>query len=756
MSIANASEQPAGTVESVLRHPFLKTLSEPPSRRRAASPFYMLALMAVAGLMLLLPAIYLLMIVGVGWLTWWHATNDAGMFEVLKSVRGGRGSVYLMLMLGVLYVGPIVAGVVAVLFMVKPLFAPQRYVYAPQAVTRRDQPLLFAYVDKLCDTLGALRPAEIHIDVMVNASASFREGLAGFVGGQTVLTVGLPLVAGTTLREFTGILAHEFGHFAQRGGMRARYVVHRINVWFARVAYERDAWDDTLDAHAHGDTHWSIQLIAHMARFVVWLSRRVLAMLMYVGHLFCAILMRQGEYDADRAAVRIVGSRTAVQMLRRVPVLDLAGQATFDSLDLAYSERRMPDNLPAVVAVRAGEVRDDVRKKIIDAVSRSKTGWFDTHPSDSDRIRAMERAGEAGLMQLPESDTQPASALFANFDTLCKLMTRQIYADKLGPKLNDVTLVSVGAVAQKGREARDRFDALDNYLSGLVNPVRPVFLPEGDLPRDRDALAERLFELRSEFNTLRDAAKKSIDEWAEAQTKVDRIERVLTATDLGLRCPDDYRALGLTSSDPETLRLRRQQLIAVRDSTRKPIDDALRIGLLRMKAALALGTPAPKPVAEVAPEEDFGAYDLVDKPKDATSTHVDVLRVLRAASADVEQLRQLFVKQTVLMRAVGELIGNRRQVGEVLGRTTISGSKKIVGLLGTIRQTLRGASLPTEGGRTETSLAGHVVESMPVAEEVGSTYEAAEKALDRYYGQYQKSLAVLAAHAAAIEAEIGL
>ena len=55
-----------------------------------------------------------------------------------------------------------------------------------------------------------------------------------------VLTIGLPLVAGLSIREFGGVLAHEFGHFAQGGGMRLTALVRFVNGWFARVVYERD------------------------------------------------------------------------------------------------------------------------------------------------------------------------------------------------------------------------------------------------------------------------------------------------------------------------------------------------------------------------------------------------------------------------------------------------------------------------------------------------------------------------------------
>jgi hypothetical protein len=65
-------------------------------------------------------------------------------------------------------------------------------------------------------------------------------------GNDLVLTIGMPLVAGMSLRQFAGVLAHEFGHFSQGAGMRLSFIIRSINLWFMRVVYERDDWDERL------------------------------------------------------------------------------------------------------------------------------------------------------------------------------------------------------------------------------------------------------------------------------------------------------------------------------------------------------------------------------------------------------------------------------------------------------------------------------------------------------------------------------
>src|SRR5690606_29383698 len=123
----------------------------------------------------------------------------------------------------------------------------------------------------------------IDVDAMANASASFRRGLLSFFGNDLVLTLGLPLVAALDLRQLTGVLAHELGHFRQGLAMRLTYIIQRINGWFFRVVYERDGWDERLAAATHEQAFQPVILIVLLAQVCVWLSRQALKALMYVA-----------------------------------------------------------------------------------------------------------------------------------------------------------------------------------------------------------------------------------------------------------------------------------------------------------------------------------------------------------------------------------------------------------------------------------------------------------------------------------------
>lgn len=112
---------------------------------------------------------------------------------------------------------------------------------------RDDAQTMFAFVDAMCDAIGVPRPKRINLDLQVNASASLRRGWRRMFSRDLTLTIGMPLVAGLTTRQFAGVLAHELGHFTQTAGMRLYFLIGHIRFWFSRVACERDKWDVWLD-----------------------------------------------------------------------------------------------------------------------------------------------------------------------------------------------------------------------------------------------------------------------------------------------------------------------------------------------------------------------------------------------------------------------------------------------------------------------------------------------------------------------------
>ena len=469
------------------------------------SLLYTLGLAIVAFAMVLLPAIYLALIVLTGWGVLYHLTHNGW---IMSGSGGGLGKL-------ILYVGPAVAGGILVFFMLKPLFARRARAAEPLSLDPQKEPLLFAFVRRICQLVRAPMPCRIDVDCQVNASASLRRGLWS---RDLVLTVGLPLAAGLDMRQFAGVLAHEFGHFAQGAGMRLTYVIRNINFWFARVVYERDKWDVQLEQTAKS-VDLRLGVILHAARGCVWLTRRILWGLMHAGHAISCFMLRQMEYDADSYEAKIAGSDAFESTAARLQVLNVATQVAFEDVRQSWAGNRLPENLPLLIHHKAGALPGDVRQKLATTATATKTGWFDTHPCDADRVAAAHGLNEPGVFRVE----RPATELFADFAETSKAVTRHQYEKHWELEFSAQNLVASEEMLRESA-ANAEADASVRKFYGEVNLSLVPLLTEVSLPPlpDREAAIARWREARERSELLRpDAAKASAGCVQEQQRLVD-------------------------------------------------------------------------------------------------------------------------------------------------------------------------------------------------------------------------------------------
>ena len=372
------------------------------------------ALVVTVVVMVLLPVLYVLLVLAIGCAVVLYAVAGA---QFLSTVPGGpRLQIAL-------YFAPIIAGIITVFFMLKPLIAPRIIPFPTRELRPEDEPLLFEFLYAVCNTLGAPCPSRVEIEMESNASAAFRRGFLSFLNDDLVLSIGMPLVGNLPVQEFAAVMAHEFGHFTQRTSMRLGYVVNRVNRWFARVVYDRDSWDARLEAGAE-NAGCLMGLTIVIARAAVYLSRRVLWCLMHVGAAVSSYTSRQMEYHADACAARFAGSDAVVRTMHQTSLLayadEVAGEYVVARLrEYGDQASKVPANYAKVVAMFA----EDIMKRTggRGTVTPRKTGIFDSHPSDLDRIERVRALGEPGVFHL----SGPAATLFQDFDRLAKRMSKE-------------------------------------------------------------------------------------------------------------------------------------------------------------------------------------------------------------------------------------------------------------------------------------------------------------------------------------------
>lgn len=383
---------------------------------------YMLALLLTSLLMLLLPVVYVGMIVLTILGVIYHAINHTG---IIHAPGFGIGP---MIIKTLLYIGPIFGGVMVVFFMIKPIFARPTQKYTRRYITRAGEPVLFWFIDQICERVKAPTPNRVYVDCEPNAAASYRQGFFSMlVGSDLALHIGMPLVSSLNTQQLAGILAHEFGHFSQGAGMRLTYIVRSINHWFARVAHQRDSWDVWL-AESAGNSHWTISLLFLFAMLCVAISRLILLVFAYIGHIICCAMMRQMEYDADRFEVGLSGSKNFETTTKRLQLIMTVFKSVFVDIIKNVQSKKVMKDIPEVVFRRVEEVPRESVNKLNREASQVTTGIFDSHPANRERIKAAQKLDLDGIFACDH----PARELFLDYEKLCNQVSEDFYRSALG------------------------------------------------------------------------------------------------------------------------------------------------------------------------------------------------------------------------------------------------------------------------------------------------------------------------------------
>ncbi|MEL7496107.1 MAG: M48 family metallopeptidase [Planctomycetota bacterium] len=413
---------------------------------------YQVGLMGAAFVMVILLFIYLASLA----ILCWFLMNLAFGVVLNGSVLWAIFDIFCIVLLGTVF-----------LAMIKPILLRQTPDHGHFVLHPQQEPLLFEYVKRICHAVDAPVPSEIAVDPDVNASASF---VVGPFDKEMRLTIGLPLVRSLNTRQLTGVIAHEFGHFAQSSGMKISYFVRSLDAWFATAAQTRDAWDEKIYEWCEewpAPLNWPLYLI----RFAVWVARWLLWGLTLLGHFFVARLIREMEFDADRYETRMVGSRTFAQTCRKLRLMGLCQVKTYNDLDHYRRMDQLPDDFPAMLVDNENHIDEEKFREFEKTFLEMETEWSDTHPCDRERIENAAQEQTDGLFRLEISSTE----LFSDFKSLSQIVTNELYTlhfegirQKLKVKDTDELIAARNVRVKEGKAALrfviEQFCGYDTFL----------------------------------------------------------------------------------------------------------------------------------------------------------------------------------------------------------------------------------------------------------------------------------------------------
>lgn len=281
-------------------------------------------------------------------------------------------------------------------FMWKAFFFVRRNKELPGVeIKPEDQPELFAFLHQLADQIGAPRVHRVFVTPEVNASVFYDLSILNFLlPTKKNLAIGLGLVNTLNRSEFTAVLAHEFGHFAQSTMAVGRWA-HIGEQIASNIIGKRDALDAILRFIAGIDLR--VAWIGWLMQAIVWSIRSVMETVFKWVLLAQRALMREMEFQADRVAVAVAGSDAIVHALYRLQPADEDWDATVQFLnqelrkgygvrDPYQIHRRIGQHLRLITdEPKRGLSPISTRERVFEERLAQPPRMWLTHPSNTER-----------------------------------------------------------------------------------------------------------------------------------------------------------------------------------------------------------------------------------------------------------------------------------------------------------------------------------------------------------------------------------
>ena len=227
-------------------------------------------------------------------------------------------------------------------------------------ITAEQEPELFAFLQKLVAEAQAPKPHRVFLSPDVNAAVFFDLSFVNLIyPTRKNLVIGVGLVNALTLGEFKAVLAHEFGHFAQRSMAVGRWVYIAQQIAHQIVA-KRDALDEILMFISRIDIR--VAWIGWLLRIVVWSLRSTLDVAFRLVVFADRALSREMEFQADLVAVSLTGSDALINALHR---LGAADEAFSEAMEVAGRELGRRHAVPDVYTLQTQAV-EHLRRVLAD------------------------------------------------------------------------------------------------------------------------------------------------------------------------------------------------------------------------------------------------------------------------------------------------------------------------------------------------------------------------------------------------------
>ncbi len=369
-----------------------------------------------------------------------------------------------------------------------------------------------------------------------------------------------------------------------------------------------------------------------------------------------------------------------------------------------------------------------------------RTGVFDTHPTDRDRMARARQEGAPGVYRLEA----PSAQLLENFDVLTKGVTLAYYRRVLGEELDVARLVPGQEIVERHRMLEESRHARNRYFQGLLHPWRPwrpapsweqVPPPPPAPPKVLDRLAT----MREALVAAAPGAREKVRLYVKTETMLSDARQAQVLLDAGLDV--DLTVLPLPAEGRRGIQAFRRQAeawMADTDHELGELDDRIvqrlhiGLGLLRFDQVAVRVKDAPRLIRHA-------------------SANLDGLRAWHDARGPLMELHDRLAHLWALLSRQDEP-SQRPASAERITRTVDELHEK----LARVRALLRDVPYPLEHSREALSIADFALGPTVPRTNPQAVAAAAESALDNLMELYCRMMGRLALIAEHVEGACGL
>lgn len=298
-------------------------------------------------------------------------------------------------------------------------------------ISEEDQPKLFELIKSISMQIETNFPQKVYLGAGVDAMVFYDSNFKNLLfPSKENLMIGLGLVNSMSESELKAILAHEFGHFTQRG-LNVYSYVYIENLVIYKMLIDEEYYQSLILKFTtfSGRFGW---IVVIYSRFIRWILRKAYEI---VSKSYMA-LSREMEFHADEISAKVAGSAPATTALLRTGLASDSFNYIWQFYYNRVSENLKSENVYPQhqyvmnkYAVRYGvNIANDlpqVTKEIISRFNRSKLviiNQWASHPTIDDRIK---RLDELKIDSIISVDS--AWKLFVNPDDIQKVLTEKLF-----------------------------------------------------------------------------------------------------------------------------------------------------------------------------------------------------------------------------------------------------------------------------------------------------------------------------------------